>query len=202
MSRIGVAVVTHKGYLQYLPRLLESLEGQAPHELEIMYNRDMTLGAAANEAIRRLHGCQYIVRLDGDDWLSPNFLKEQADALDADEKIDCVWCDTVEATLISSGPWGDSFVLNHVEQNDLFLSCGAMYRYKVWDVCRYPDQNHGDNLQFWSRFQMNRFLAKRIPVVYAYRQHGSNMHNDKEAVARARAAHERRLSADTHGEES
>lgn len=197
-SRVGVVAITCRKYQQYLSRLLRSLKQQTQkHDLVLVCNGDMdidaagaairasasviniegsTLGTAANLGIA---SCQadYIVRVDGDDWLEPQLLEHERKYLDTHPDVHAVYCDMAHAHMLNDSGWHQTYLVMHNEQPDLVHSCGAMYRRECWEESPYADRNHGENKDFWERFHAAGFKSKRIAIPgYVYRQHGHNMH--------------------------
>ena len=188
--KVGVVVITCSKYADYLPKVMASLKAQTrSHDVVVFRNGSFTLGKAVNHALRGLPNHDYIVRVDGDDWIAPELLEVESRYLDEHPDIDCVWCDTVHARLHGSSEHHETYLVEPREETELVNSCGAMYRRRCWEkIGGYADRNHGENVDFWKRFHAAGFRSERLSVpLYYYRQHADNMHNDREAVARARA---------------
>ena len=189
MSTIGVVVITCTKYEKYLAKVLESVRSQTvPHSLAIVRNADATLGEAANRGVKRLPEVDYIVRVDGDDWIVPDLLEIEQRYLDEHPEVDCVWCDTMRAHLHHQDALQEVYLIEPYREVSLVNTCGAMYRRSCWEaIGGYGDLNHGENVDFWKRFREAGFVAERLPQpLYFYRQHMDNMHHDTEAVRAAR----------------
>ena len=149
-----------------------------------------TLYKAANAGIRQAR-TPYIVRLDADDWIDPHLIEEEEDCLDASD-ASCVWPDYWEARDVSHG----IFTLEHRAQDELELSCGAMYCKSCWQAIGGYDEklHHGDSVDFWHRFQA-KFRTVRLPKpLYYYRKGHASMSTEPEreqAIERLNALYRR-----------
>jgi Glycosyl transferase family 2 len=186
----SVILVVHQSYLMYLPTALRSLQTQlSNHELIIVGNGcqvDMAeaisipqtnLATACNVGIAKATG-KYIVRLDADDWIDSDLVRQEEAYLDAHPEVDAVWCDYVEARQVPSDADCDIYLLEHSPQPVLEHACGAMYRKAVWQALGGYDESlpFQEGYDFWQRFYNAGYIADHLNLpMYIYRKGHSSM---------------------------
>lgn len=200
-SKVSVIVVVHETYIPYLPTALSSLKSQSlRHEIIIIANGCSVdcAGVVAIEPSSLSHACNvgielatgdYIVRLDADDWIDSILLEQEAQILDDNPEIDCVWCDYIQADTAMIGDGFETFILSHLPQMSLEHACGAMFRKSVWEELGGYDEglDYQEAFDFWCRFHDQGYKAQRLPVpMYLYRRgHASMSTNPKRDQVRA-----------------
>ena len=208
-SKVSVIVVVHPQYLNYLPTALESLKSQSlNHEIILVANgcsvdhpqaincSGRSLSQAANLGIGEASG-NYIVRLDADDWIDSSLLEQEAQILDDNPDIDCVWCDYMTAQSHSQGEGFETFLLDQLPQHSLEHACGVMFRKSVWEELGGYDEelDYQESFDFWCRFQIEGYQAQRIErPMYMYRRGHNSMSTNPE-----RDEVRRRLEEKYHG---
>jgi glycosyltransferase involved in cell wall biosynthesis len=143
-----------------------------------LFNNDSRLGlpASLNHCIRKAKG-QFVVRIDGDDYVHQDFLKVLELHLRLNEHMDAVACDYL---LVDD----DGVVLGrgHVDRDP--IACGIMFRIEqLIDIGLYDEEflcleDEDLRARFLKKYAIHQL---KLPL-YRYRRHKDNMTNDKEHV--------------------
>jgi glycosyltransferase involved in cell wall biosynthesis len=148
-------------------------------DIQVIHNETrMGLPASLNRGIRAARG-QFLVRLDGDDYVSADYLNVLTLFLRMNSYMDAVSCDYL---LVDD----QENVLARKNCMDDPVGCGIMFRMEqLIDIGLYDDQFklHEDKdlrLRFLSKYKIHRV---ELPL-YRYRRHADNMTNDREAMDR------------------
>jgi glycosyltransferase involved in cell wall biosynthesis len=159
-------------------------------EVRVLNNETkLGLPASLNKGIRAARG-QFVVRLDGDDYVSAEYLHFLHLFLKMNPYMDAVACDY----LLVDDREG---VLSRKNCMEDPLGCGIMFRIEqLIDVGLY-DSNflfHEDKdlrVRFLKKYQIHRL---ELPL-YRYRRHADNMTNNRESMERYQTALDKK-----HGE--
>ncbi len=143
-----------------------------------LLNNDTRMGLprSLNRGIRRAKG-QFIVRVDGDDYVHRDFLKILELHLRLNEEIDAVACDYL---LVDD----DEHILARKDCMAEPIACGIMFRIEqLIDIGLYDEdflyrEDEDLRLRFLSKYQIERV---KLPL-YRYRKHENNMTNDAERM--------------------
>lgn len=139
-----------------------------------LFNNETQLGlpASLNLGIRKAKG-QFIVRIDGDDYVSKDFLKILELHLRSNEDIDAIACDYI---LVDD----NMHILGHKSCLEEPIACGIMFRIEqIIDIGLYDEnflckEDEDIRLRFLKKYNIDRV---RLPL-YRYRRHENNMTND------------------------
>ena len=143
-----------------------------------LFNNEKRLGlpASLNKGIKKAKG-QYIVRIDGDDYVHKEFIKILELHLGLNEGIHAIACDY---TLVDD----NETVLAHKNCMEEPIACGIMFRLEqiidsgLYDedfLCR---EDEDLRLRFLNKYNIERV---KLPL-YRYRRHENNMTNDVEKM--------------------
>lgn len=145
-----------------------------------LINNEKRLGLpkSLNKVIRKARG-NFVVRLDGDDYVNYDYLKILSMFLQLNPDIDAIACDYLEVD-------DHEYVLATKNCLKEPIACGIMFRIEqLIDIGLYDEKFilcEDEDLRF-------RFLKKykidqvRLPL-YRYRRHENNMTNDKNKMER------------------
>jgi glycosyltransferase involved in cell wall biosynthesis len=146
-------------------------------EIRVIHNETrMGLPRSLNRGIRRVKG-QFIVRVDGDDYIHRDFLKILELHLQLNEDIDAVACDYL---LVDD----DEHILARKDCMAEPIACGIMFRIEhLIDIGLYDEdflcrEDEDLRLRFLKKYQIERV---KLPL-YRYRKHENNMTNDAERM--------------------
>jgi glycosyltransferase involved in cell wall biosynthesis len=146
-------------------------------EIRLVHN-DTRIGLprSLNRGIRRVKG-QFIVRVDGDDYIHRDFLKILELHLRLNEEIDAAACDYF---LVDD----DEHILARKDCMAEPIACGIMFRIEqLIDIGLYDEdflcrEDEDLRLRFLKKYQIERV---KLPL-YRYRKHENNMTNDAERM--------------------
>ncbi|MEW6387250.1 MAG: glycosyltransferase family A protein [Thermodesulfobacteriota bacterium] len=139
-----------------------------------LFNNDKRMGlpASLNRGIRKAKG-QFIVRIDGDDYVHRDFLKVLELHLRMNENVDAIACDYL---LVDD----DEHVLGHKNCLEEPIACGIMFRIEhLIDLGLYDEnflclEDEDLRIRFLQKYEIERV---KLPL-YRYRQHEKNMTAD------------------------
>ena len=143
-----------------------------------LFNNEKRLGlpASLNRGIKKAKG-QYIVRIDGDDYVHKEFIKILELHLGLNEGIHAIACDY---TLVDD----NEMTLDHKNCMVDPIACGVMFRIEqLIDIGLYDEDflcREDEDLRL--RF-LNKYSIERVKLpLYRYRRHENNMTNDVKAM--------------------
>ena len=197
MGTIGIVITCHN-YGRYLAQCIESVKAQSLQPGYVIViddgSKDNTqqvisdystyvhstttersgLASAANTGIRRLlkMGCDYIVRLDADDWLHPDFCLVLGAYLDSHPDVSSVYCNHYiadEAGLVGAVPY----------PTDPPLGSCIMHRVEVFRRIGYYNEelSYQEDFEFWMRLTAHMKTHHISLPLWYYRRHDNNMSN-------------------------
>jgi glycosyltransferase involved in cell wall biosynthesis len=119
---------------------------------------------------------EFLIYLDPDDTLAPEFLEAGLKALEAQPQAalaytDCLCRDGIAERLIHAPEWDVELLKT---QN--FLTSSPLMRRAVWDASRgFPDNTAYEDWDFWVQAAANGFTGARVPrPLNVYHLHGDN----------------------------
>jgi glycosyltransferase involved in cell wall biosynthesis len=146
-------------------------------EIRSVHNETrLGLPRSLNRGIRRVRG-QFIVRVDGDDYIHRDFLKILELHLRLNPEIDAAACDYF---LVDD----DEHILARKDCMAEPIACGIMFRIEqLIDIGLYDEdflcrEDEDLRLRFLKKYQIERV---KLPL-YRYRKHENNMTNDAERM--------------------
>ncbi|MFC2058398.1 glycosyltransferase [Chloroflexota bacterium] len=159
--------------------------------IEILINeRNLGLTKSCNIALGKCRG-EYIMRLDGDDFLDEHAIAILTMILDSKPDVDLVDCDHF---LVDE----DGDVIEYVRRKKLYdevevldlppISTAVMIRRHCYDILNgYNEElTCQDTYDFWMRF-IQKFRAYNINLpLWYYRQHGGTLTKNKERILEMR----------------
>ncbi len=137
-------------------------------------NNEKKLGlpASLNEGIKKARG-QFVVRLDGDDYVHTDFIKILELHLRLNEDMDAVACDYITVD-------DDERVLGHKSCATDPIACGILFRIEqLIDIGLYDEsflclEDQDLRIRFMRKYKVERV---QLPL-YRYRKHENNMTNN------------------------
>jgi glycosyltransferase involved in cell wall biosynthesis len=143
-----------------------------------LFNNEKRIGlpASLNRGIRKARG-QFIVRIDGDDYVHKEFVKILELHLAMNEGIHAIACDY---TLVDD----DEMVLDQKNCLEDPIACGIMFRVEqLIDIGLYDEdflcrEDEDLRLRFLKKYSIERV---KLPL-YRYRRHENNMTNNIEKM--------------------
>lgn len=156
-----------------------------------IYQKNKGLIKTNNIALGLARG-KYIMRLDADDFLHENALKEMVDLLESDNELALVFPDYYNTD--ESGNITNHYKRFDFQEKELLLEKPAhgavtMIRTQILkEVGGYDEEfNCQDGYDLWLKI-FKSYKIKNIPLpLFYYRQHGSNLTKDKRHLYKTRA---------------
>ncbi|WP_031480274.1 glycosyltransferase family 2 protein [Maridesulfovibrio frigidus] len=132
-------------------------------------------GPVRNYGLERAEG-RYLICLDPDDYLEPEFLSSCIETLEQNPELDLVYTDYKENSQDSSRIVNlPKFSPAHLRSQNT-IAPSALYRSKLWDGgVRYRDNTLYEDWDFWVQCLVAGAKFQLIPqVLYNYEVHGAN----------------------------
>ena len=153
--------------------------GLFENEIRVLSNEAQSgLPGSLNRAIRSTRA-QFVVRVDGDDYVNQDFLLFLRSFLNHNPHMDAAACDYLVVN-------DREEVLERRDCTQHPIACGIMFRAEqLIDIGLYDESflRHED-LDLRIRF-LQKYTITRVELpLYRYRRHESNMTNDREAMAK------------------
>lgn len=133
----------------------------------------MGLPASLNRGIRMVRS-RYVVRLDGDDYVSNEFLKILMMYLDMNPDLDAVACDYLMVD-------DHENVLKRANCLKDPIACGILFRIEqLIDIGMYDESFlHREEEELRIRFEKKYTISRIQLPLYRYRRHGNNITNNQ-----------------------
>lgn len=148
-------------------------------DILLLNNEDrLGLPASLNVGIRKARG-QFVVRVDGDDYVHRDFIKILELHLRLNEDIDAVACDYIVVD-------DNEHVIGQKNCLQDHIACGILFRIEqLIDIGLYDEtflclEDQDLRIRFLKQFNIERV---RLPL-YRYRRHENNMTNDASRLER------------------
>ena len=175
---ISVVIPCWGSYQQYLPQCLQSLSEQQYREFEVIVDDTPNLSKARNNGIKKAK-CKYILPLDADDRLHPEYLNRVVQEL---REWDVVTTNHQEfGDHHSASEWREEVTLEGILQGDKPIACSA-FKKEWWKKIGGYDESFIDGYEdwdFWIRMAKAGARIKRITdILYYYRKHKGGMSED------------------------
>mgnify|MGYP000965380696 CR=1 FL=1 len=149
-------------------RILEALDYP---KTRLIRQANARLAAARNSGITEANG-MYILPLDADDRIGPNYIKQAVAALEADPKLGIVYCRGEKFGDAEGLIQAASFSLSRMRFSNLIF-CSALFRKADWEkVGGYkPEMRYGcEDWEFWiSLLELGRKVLRLPEVGFGYR---------------------------------
>jgi glycosyltransferase involved in cell wall biosynthesis len=158
---------------------IELLQQLTEEGYNVINQANQGLGAARNNAIKKAEG-KYILPLDSDNKIYPEYIFESIKILDEHPAIAMVYGD--------SEYFGDKTGLNKVGEFNLqklmianYIDACAVYRKSAWEALGGYDENMPvmgmEDWDFWLNMVLNGYEFHYIPkILFKYRVLGHSMH--------------------------
>lgn len=152
-------------------RTLEVLESLDRSKVTVARQANGGPASARNHAVRIASG-KYVLPLDADDLISPEYAKAAAEVLDARDDIGIVYCNATRFG-VEEGPWTlPPYTLREMVIDNVIF-CSAMYRRSDWEsVGGYSEhlRRGMEDYDFWLKLlNAGRDVAKLDAAYFHYR---------------------------------
>jgi len=127
---------------------------------------------ARNNGIVQSNG-KYILPLDSDDFIHPDYIQSCVNILNKNSRISPVYCDTNHMGEINGIEERPEWSMDRLIQGPFIVNC-SMFTRESFDVCGgYDESLFGwEDYDLWIRMGINGYLGKRIPKpLFVYFHH-------------------------------
>jgi len=159
-------IVVNDGSTDNSLQVAMKLLGKYPN-LEIVDQENGGVASARNTGIKKASG-KYILPLDGDDLIEPNYISEAVKILEVQPEVKVVYCKADKFNENGTKTWNlKPFSINALARdNMIFVS--ALFRKKDWEKVGgfSEDMNLGrEDWEFWIKMLKNGGEVMRLPFV-------------------------------------
>jgi CMP-N-acetylneuraminic acid synthetase len=216
--------ITNHNYGRFLAQAIESVFAQTMTEFELLviddgstddsrsvierysgdprvrviYQERRGISVSNNVALQHGRG-QYILRLDADDWLAPDALRQLAAALDESPDValvfpDYYWVD-IDGHILSRERRHDFSTVTMLDQ-PAHGACTMVRREVLLEAGGYDEEfNCQDGYDLWLKVIGRYRVANVNQPLFHYRQHGTNGTRSEDRLLLTRAAMKAKLVA-------
>lgn len=158
-------------------------DGSTDHSLQIALdlaakNNQITVIDKENEGVTKARNTgikssngKYILPLDGDDLISPRYISEAVNALEADAKVKVVYCQAKKFTEAGEKDWDLKSFSRAALARDNMIFVSALFRRSDWEEVGgfSEDMTMGrEDWEFWIKMLKNGGEVIRLPFVGFY----------------------------------
>ena len=179
LKNLEIIIVNDGSDDETTPQICTALEGPG---VKVLNTANQGLAAARNYGIAESKG-QYILPLDADDKIGPNYIKEAATILNEEPDIAIVYCKAQLFGAVNT-PWLlPEYSLEEMLKNNVIF-CSALYRRSDWELVGGYDSGmiYGwEDYDFWlSLIEKGRKVLQLPEVHFFYRIDPGSMVRTKE----------------------
>ena len=169
-KNVEVIIVNDGSNDEYIINKLKEIEFHP--NVKIINQENSGPSAARNNGIRQSKG-KYILPLDSDDFIHPEYIQTCVNILNKDSKISPVYCDTNHMGEIQGIEQRPEWSMERLIQGPFIVNC-SMFTRESFDKCSgYDESLFGwEDYDLWIRMGINGYVGKRIPKpLFAYFHH-------------------------------
>lgn len=164
-------VIINDGSTDNSRQIAEDLTEKYPN-VSLLNQPNTGVAAARNAGIEFASG-KYILPLDGDDLISPNYIKDAVSILESQPDVKVVYCEAVKFDESGEKPWKlRDFDLNAMARDNMIFVSGIFRRADALAIGGYDkNMNMGRaDWEFWISMLKNGGKVIRLPYVgFKYR---------------------------------
>ena len=157
----------------YVIEKLKSIENNL--HIKIFYQENSGPSSARNLGIDKSIG-EYILPLDADDTIHPEYIQSCVNILKNNKKISPVYCDTVHLGQIKGVEKRPEWTFDRLKQGPFIVNCSMFHKQAFYDAGKYDTELIGwEDYDLWLRMALNGYEGKRIPrALFNYFHHESD----------------------------
>jgi len=155
---------------EYVIRKLNSIVDHP--NIKILSQENSGPSSARNYGIKNSNG-EFILPLDADDEIHPDYIQSCVSILKNNKKISPVYCDTNHVGEIMGLEKRPEWSFERLKQGPFIVNC-SMFRKEAFDECDgYDSELKGwEDYDLWIRMALKGYLGKRIPkALFTYFHH-------------------------------
>jgi GT2 family glycosyltransferase len=159
-KNIEIVIVNDGSTDEYVINKLNSLSNIA--NIKIIHQENSGPSSARNNGIRQSIG-QYILPLDADDMIQPEYIESCVNVLKNNSRISPVYCDTQHIGEIRGIEKRPEWSMERLKQGPFIVNC-SMFHKKAFEDCGGFDESlkGWEDYDFWIRMGLNGYEGKRI----------------------------------------
>jgi glycosyltransferase involved in cell wall biosynthesis len=169
-KNIELVIVNDGSQNQYVINKLNSLSNHP--NIKIIHQENSGPSSARNNGVKRSTG-EYILPLDSDDMISPEYIQTCVNLIKKNKNISPVYCDTNHVGQMSGIEKRPEWSEDRLIQGPFIVNC-SMFSREAFDSCNgYDETMKGwEDYDMWIRMMKNGYVGKRIPKpLFTYFHH-------------------------------
>jgi hypothetical protein len=171
-KNIEIIIVNDGSTDLYVKLKLDSIKNHP--NIKIINQENQGPSSARNNGIRNSIG-QYILPLDADDMILPEYIDTCVKILNKNKKISPVYCDTIHVGEIQGVEKRPEWAMDRLKDGPFIVNCSMFHR-DAFDACNGFDETlkGWEDYDFWIRMGLNGYIGKRIQKpMFIYFHHES-----------------------------
>jgi glycosyltransferase involved in cell wall biosynthesis len=169
-KNVEVIIVNDGSTEKYVDLKLKSLE-EHPN-IRVINQENSGPSSARNNGIKNSKG-DFILPLDGDDTIHPDYIQSCVSILKNNKNISPVYCDTLHVGQIQGVEQRPEWSFDRLIQGPFIVNC-SMFHKEAFNQCGgYDETMKGwEDYDLWIRMAKNGYIGKRIPkTLFSYFHH-------------------------------
>jgi glycosyltransferase involved in cell wall biosynthesis len=143
--------------------VIEKLKNLNSKNIKVIHQNNNGPSSARNNGVKLSIG-DYILPLDADDLIQPEYIQSCVNILNHDLNVSPVYCDTHHIGDINNVEQRPEWTFERLIQGPFIVNCSMFHR-KAFDLCGGYDieLNGWEDYDLWIRMALNNYIGKRIP---------------------------------------
>lgn len=169
-TNLEVVIICDGSEDNYVLKKLDTLKNHP--NFKVLYQKNSGPSEARNFGISESKG-QFILPLDSDDMIYPDYIQSCVNILKKDDKISPVYCDTNHVGQIQGIEQRPEWSMNRLKQGPFIVNC-SMFTRDAFELCGGYDKSlfGWEDYDLWIRMGLKGFKGKRIPKpLFVYFHH-------------------------------
>lgn len=168
-KNIEIIIVNDGSTDEYVLKKLESLDNHP--NIKVLNQNNSGPSSARNNGIKNSNG-EFILPLDSDDMIHPDYIKNCVSILKSNTNISPVYCDTHHYGEMQGIEQRPEWSMERLIQGPFIVNC-SMFTKKAFDDCGGFDETlkGWEDYDFWIRMGLRGYIGKRIPKPLFYYFH-------------------------------
>lgn len=160
-NNIELIIINDGSTDEYVLNKLNSLSNHP--NIKVIHQENSGPSSARNNGIKNSSG-MYILPLDSDDTISPDYIGECIKLITKNSKLSPIYCDTNHIGEITGIERRPEWSKERLIQGPFIVNC-SMFSREAFDICGgYDEQMKGwEDYDLWVRMMVNGYVGKRIP---------------------------------------
>lgn len=160
-KNLEIIIVNDGSENEYVQTKLKQLEKHP--NITVVNQENQGPSSARNNGIRNSNG-EFILPLDSDDMIFPDYIQSCVNILKTNKKISPVYCDTYHIGQIQGIEKRPEWSLERLKQGPFIVNC-SMFHKECFDICDgYDISLFGwEDYDLWIRMALKGYVGKRIP---------------------------------------